>query len=127
MTPPSTMHGPQFVTMPWASTGRGGDGTSHSFTMDDVHRFLSSYSSSTEQSDGLYSSAEAELLHSSWGVPECLSDESFAEDVLDASSRTEDLDDSSEDDEGGSPKLHWAPLTARRSLQGPRFTRVVGG
>mmetsp|Transcript_34157 Transcript_34157/g.59774 ORF Transcript_34157/g.59774 Transcript_34157/m.59774 type:complete len:102 (-) Transcript_34157:350-655(-) len=101
--------------MPWASTGRGGDGTSHSFTMDDVHRFLSSYSSSTEQSDGSYSLAENEL------------DESFAEDVLDASSRTEDLDDSSEDDEGGSPKLHWAPLTARRSLQGPRFTRVVGG
>ncbi|KAL1504980.1 hypothetical protein AB1Y20_008746 [Prymnesium parvum] len=125
---PSSM--PQFVTMPWASScgGRGGDSTSRSFTMSDVNRFLSSDPSSSEQSGGSFdsehSTAETEI-HTSSGVPECLRNESSADN---SASLTDDLEDSSDDDdEGYSPKPQWAPPTARRLVRGPRFTTLTGG
>ncbi|KAL1504991.1 hypothetical protein AB1Y20_008755 [Prymnesium parvum] len=118
--------GPLFVAPAWTRPGREGRATAPSLSVEGLHGVLSSLPSVPERSrDG--ESPAAERRDSSCCVPECLSEGSFAQDALGATTRTEDLDDSSDDDECDSPKLHWAPSTRRRVLRGPRLTMLSGG
>mmetsp|Transcript_2035 Transcript_2035/g.5099 ORF Transcript_2035/g.5099 Transcript_2035/m.5099 type:complete len:126 (+) Transcript_2035:25-402(+) len=118
--------GPLFVST--ASTPRGGvsDDTTSPFAMDELHRFLLSYSSPYEETNSNGTLPESNLLHSCSTVPDCIGEESGEQQMTEIFPDM-NQEDSSDDDECDEPAPHWAPVVSRRTLRGPRAGTASGG